>query len=278
MPIVGACAAGTTAFDELNASAGPFQVRRSFQQPWQGTPSDISATTMPSDAAAGRTSIWSFKESPATFKTGSKDAAFTALLESINHPAYITLYHEPGSELKAKTFTMADWRAAINRMGDMIHDAGKPFIKSCIILEGRWAFNTGNGFGNFNFWNSDFNDTVDVIGFDQYSRSTKPNLTVEGYLANKPLTGQTWAPIAWARDKGKPIIIPEFGISDDIGQAAKATAIRRFWDWCKAQGDIGAVNYFSNNQEVDNGDPGGTYAVHDESLAALKDIVADARS
>lgn len=277
MPIVGANAAGITAFENLNQDAGPFQARRSFQQPNQGVPA-YSATTLEQDAQAGRTSIWSFKEHPATFKTGSKDAAFRSLLSAINHPTYITLYHEPGSELRAKLFTMADWRAAINRMGDMIHDADKPYIQSCIILEGRWAFNTGNGFGNFNFWNSDFNDTVDVIGFDQYSRSTKPNLTVEGYLANKPLTGQTWAPMSWARDKEKRVIIPEFGISDDIGQAEKAKAIKRFYEWSKAQSDVDVINYFSNNQEVDNGDPGATYVVHDESLQALAEISAAARA
>lgn len=274
---VGANANGTVNFDPLNTAAGPMMERRSFQQPSQGTPSNISATTMPPDVTAGRMSLWSFKESPAVFKTGSKDSAFRSLLASINHPTYIALYHEPGSEFRDGVFTVADWKAANNRMGDLIHQAGKSFIKSCIIPEGRWAFSTAGGFGSYDYWDAGFAETIDVIGFDQYSRSTNPNFTVEGFLSIKPATGQTWAPMAWARAKNKPVIIPEWGISDDIGQVEKAKAIHRFWDWVQAQQDIEAINYFSNNQDVAS-DPGATYAVHDESLQALKEIVAEARA
>lgn len=282
-PIVGAAAGGKNPaesllnYNALDFQVGPLALRRSYAQPKDAVPSTVANTTMMADMLAHRASLWSFKASPFAFAAGQHDAAFKSLLGTIEHNALITLWHEPGSEFKANAFTPQQWKAAINRMGMLIHNSGyTDRIKSYICLEGWWAFQKPNGFGAFDYWDAGFAETVDYIGFDSYARSG--NNHVQDWLTNK-LASMTEAPVDWARRHGKRMIVPEWGVSDSYGQGVKSDLMQSFWDWAVAQPDVDAVSYFHNNQEVLNqGDPSATYEVHDDSLLALRSIVEQSRS
>lgn len=280
LPLFGAAAGTLANFNTLNAQVnGNLALRRSFLAPGAGlsftsTPTAMANTTMLADQLSGRVSMWSFKPNPSMFAGGSWDAQFKDLLASItgvHHKAMIALWHEPGSEFRDGLFTPAQWRAANRRMGEMVKSHGDPNIKTYIVIEGAWAFTTGNGFAEYEYWDPGFKSVIDYIGFDQYCKPSH-GMGVPQILGTKK-TNMTWAPLDWAKDKGLPVVIPEFGISDSWGQASKASLIRACWAWAKSY-QVPAISYFNNNKDVGS-DPEATWEVHDESLVALTDAAAN---
>lgn len=251
-PLFGFAAGPIANFATLNAEVGPVQVRRSYLPPstqWSVTPYMVNQTTMMSDMLEGRASIWSWKPNPTEFARGTYDNDFKALLGSIKHMAYIGLWHEPGDQFRKGLFTPEQWRAANNRMGKMIHDNGNPRIKSFICLEGRWALTDGTkdtgGLGGFSYWDDGMAQNIDFIAFDQYTSPTLGPDAIEVILTTRK-PNMVDSPMGWARTRGKPVLIPEWGVSEAWGPIEKARRVRSFWQWCKQQNDVKAVSYFHN--------------------------------
>lgn len=284
-PLFGFAAPTVAAFAALNAEIGPVQARRSFLPPesngWSTTPYMVNQTAMLTDQMQGRTSIWSWKPNVVAFANGLEDAAFKSLLASIKHTAYIGLWHEPGSEFRSGLFTPAQWHAANNRMGRLIHQNGNPRLKSFICLEGRWAFIKGTastgGFSSFEYWHPDFAQNIDAIAFDQYTYPAAGPFNIHELLAIKT-ENMVAAPMAWARAKSKPVLVTEWGVSDAWGSIEKVKRIKQFWEWCKQQPDIRAVSYFHNNADVSR-EPQFTWetAPSTDARAALRIISDDAK-
>lgn len=276
-PLFGMASGTLSTFNTVDQQAGPMRLRRSFLspppgQPYSSTPNAVNITTMLADQLAGRASMWSFKPDPVKFAAGMYDVEFKALLRSIRHRVFMGLWHEPGTEFRSGLFTTVQWKAANVRMCELIKANGNPLITSFICIEGAWAFTTA-GFAQYDYWDNRFSGLLDHIGFDQYSRGGQP--PVESVLTTRT-SAMAIAPIAWARARGMRMVIPEYGISDELGQTEKARRIKSLYDWAVAARDVDAVCYFNNNKDTATS-PWATWEVHDQSLVALRETAAAAR-
>lgn len=240
-PLVGAALNQTTpeAWATFEAQVGTLLIRRSYAAPMV-FPATFAASTAGHDIGK-RESMWSFKPDPPVFAAGGNDVWFNSFLDSIpsGHKTIIILWHEPEEELLNGSFTLSEWQAANNRMGQLVHAKGRPELRSGICTMGPWDFNTSNPAYYTEFWHADFATNIDYVGFDPY------NFTDATYLDLQP---NFLSAISWAQAKNKPIIIPEWGGAEDPGGdvTKKAQFIQHMYDYFTSIGCY-AVLYFNNS-------------------------------
>jgi hypothetical protein len=262
-PFAGASAPSVAEFQKLDgAVAGNLNARRSFTP--TGIPASFTSAVCGADITLGIDyTMWSCKPSIAAFNSGSLDAAWKTFLGTWpkGHRGMVTLWHEPEDNVGGGEFTKADWQAMIVRAGNILHSMTRPEIKMGIILMGALSFEnnpSGRGWGELgDWWGQGFDSAVDVIGFDQYRSSS--NQGPLGTLLTTNPTGATTNPVAWARGHHKPIVIPEWGCTDDVGPTEKAKWIKEGAAWLDAQNDVPAWCYFHNNNLA--GNAAFTYAI-----------------
>jgi len=268
-PIIGGSIASNLEADfesfETTCAGGPLLIRRSYA----GSlvfPSTFAASNAGIDVGR-RESIWSFKPTPSTFAAGGNDTWFNNFLDSIpsGHKTMIILWHEPEGELNKGQFTLADWKAANNRMGAMVHAKNRPELRSAICVIGSWGFDPRNPGVGTEFWDSGFTVNIDYIGFDPYnSGGDFTDLTNQPYFVEA---------LDWASSHNKQVLLPEFGCSEDPNgdHTKKATWIQHTYQ-LGISANMYAMLYFNAD-----GPGGTTMLTTTESKAAFTSINADSK-
>lgn len=264
-PLVGASAATDAAFNALNTAAGPLRARRTYDG---ALPRSFSATTAAGDVAAGRRSYWSFRPRVATFATdAAAQAAFSAFLDTIpsGHSTVIVAWHEPEDNIRSGQFTLAQWGAMNNKVGQIIRSKHRPELRHGICLMGPWTFDSRSPYYRYD-WKAVLNfDLVDVVGIDPYKfHTTDPSmqkmLTVPNYGTGGTNPSTMQRLLSW----GKPVALMEWGVvatdvtsGEPITDAARARWISDAHAWMKTWNERDSIRiesalYFNLNVSTGN--------------------------
>jgi hypothetical protein len=268
-PIIGGATLGDTesSFTSFESQVGTLLMRRSYT----GTgifPATYAASTAGIDAGI-RESMWSFKPTPSTFAAGGNDTWFNSFLSSIpnGQKVIFIMWHEPEDNIRDGEFTLADWKAANNRMGQLVHATGRPELRTAICLLGPWTFDPSSPYHTIDYWDTGFDDNIDYIGYDPYNQTSAFTP-----LANDTnfITAMNWATVTHQ----KPVILPEFGCIDDPGGDAtkKATWITEAYEYCL---DVGmySICYFNIDGSIAN-----VKLITPEAIAAYNAVNADSKT
>lgn len=210
-PLVGAATLNDSqaSFTDLENDVGSLLIRRSYSGP-DILPANFGATKAAIDAGV-RESMWSFKPNPATFAAGGNDTWFNSFLDSIpsGHRMIIILWHEPEDNIANGEFSLAEWKAANNHLGALVHAKGRAELRTAICLMGSWTFNPASPYYTTEYWDAGFSSAIDYIGLDPYnSNSSFTKFSNDANLARA---------MNWAALHQKQVILPEFGCIDDPG-------------------------------------------------------------
>jgi hypothetical protein len=210
-------------FAALNAVAGPWTVRRSYEDASAGIPVSWAASNAGVDVGV-RASVWSGKPPVLALASGALDAQVTAFISSIpdSHVAFVTIWHEADSKVRqgatdgsGTTITVANYMAAFQRFASLVHAVGKPHVYVAQILTVWSGIAAPSGTTFVDTWPGD--GYVDVFAVDGYS--------------DVGTGAALWGPaVAFATGKGIP-----WGIGE-AGCAGTASAT-----WMQDQADYAAV-------------------------------------
>jgi hypothetical protein len=246
---VGASTATDAAFNTLDAVAGPLRARRTYNS---ALPSSFSASTAASDVSPHRRSYWSFRPKVATFPSDTAaQAAFSRFLDTIpaGHQTVVVAWHEPEDNIRRGEFTLAQWGAMNNKVGQIIRSKHRPELRHGICLMGPWTFDSRSPYYRY-AWRSvlDFS-LVDVVGIDPYKfHSTDPPLermlTVPNYGTGGTNPSAMQTLVSW----GKPVALMEWGVvrtdvtsGQSITDTARARWISDGHAWMKAWNDRDSI-------------------------------------
>lgn len=154
-------------FPALDAVAGPFTVRRSYDT---GLPATFAASVAGIDVGK-RASVWSCKPDLGLLASGALDSAITAFVASIpdTHVAWLTCWHEPDGKIRKGQFTLSDYLPAFQRFCSVVKAAGKPHVYTTQILEAWSGQHPAAGTTYADLWPGD--GLVDTYGADGYSNT-----------------------------------------------------------------------------------------------------------
>lgn len=202
-------------FPALDAAAGPFTVRRSYDT---GIPASFAASVAGIDVGS-RASVWSCKPDIFQLASGALDTQIRAFVASIptTHVAWLTCWHEPDHKIRTSVFTLADYLAGFRRWCQVVKDAAtefsKPHVYTTQIVE-AWSGQTPQAGSTLaQMWpgvGTDGLPLVDCYGVDGYS--------------NTGTGAALWGPaVDFAKAKGIPWGIAEIGCGTAIDTAWMAT-------------------------------------------------------
>lgn len=269
--------------------------RRTFDG--SSVPASFAASKMGPEATSGRTQVWSWKPNVPAFPTDTAThSALTAFWNtfpwSTLTEVYITLYHEPEDNIAAGTFTVAQFKAAINKLADLVSAYGQPKLKVCFILMGAWTFDSTSSYSAYDFvtgWNL---PKIHAIGLDPYRfKQSEPSMEIQltqpNYGRSNPPAGQK-SPLAALLPLGLPFLLPEWASTESapVTQAQKAQWITDAYAWMKAWNaahqaqSILHAQYFNTDNFANTGaQPTATWALDTAvTLDAFKAAVADSRT
>jgi hypothetical protein len=246
-PLIGAATDSdtSTSFSAFESQVGTMFLRRSYAG--SGIfPATYAASTAGIDAGV-RESMWSIKPTPATFAAGTNDAWFNSFLTSVpsGQKVIFILWHEPEDNIKNGDFTLTDWKAANNHIGQLVHAAGRPELRTAICMLGAWTFDPSSPYHLNEYWDSGFATNIDYIGFDPYSQDNRFTRLDADVNFQKAMT--------WATTHNKPVILPEFGCVEDTGgdHTKKATWITNTYNYA-VSANMYAIAYFNAPGTISN--------------------------
>lgn len=251
---------------------GAPQCRRSFDSGLVPTTWAASAAGTDTTTTAVPLTIYSFKATPSSFKTGVNDANVLAFLNDVpaGHQTIITLWHEPENDIKSGTFTLADWQASINHLGDLVHSRSRPELRNSIITMGNFTFDPSQPFGDpEQYWDPGFDTSVDVIGFDCYFKLSAGKTIPYGMQPCED----------WATTHAKPMMVPELGMNEDPTDVnRKADAMAELYQRAKDHAYV-AVAYFDVSSGTHaSSDPSYLLESSPQATAEWKSIQLDSGS
>jgi hypothetical protein len=268
-PVMGAATQSdsSSSFSSLESQVGALRIRRSYSGAG-AFPATYAASNAGLDAGV-RESMWSFKPTPSAFAAGDNDSWFNGFLNSIpsGQKVIFILWHEPEDNIKNGEFTLAEWKAANNHLGQLVHAAGRPELRTAICLLGAWTFNPSSPYYTTNYWDSGFDTAIDYVGFDPYNQSTAfTRLDADVNF----MRAMTWA----TTTHSKAVILPEFGCYDDPGGDAtkKANWITDTYELALSS-NMYAICYFNVNLTVTN-----VMLTTPESVAAYSNANANSKT
>jgi hypothetical protein len=177
--------------------------------------SSYTNTNMAGDPDRGVISMWSCKPNLTSVLNGSLDATFTAFFNSINHQAWLSMWHEPYDDYADGVFTSEQYKAAHEHVYDLLEasNADRNLVKWYILLT---AHDFRQGRANLFFPESGKYDGVGVDGYDRYQDPVTgiPLGTRPVGKYSKPAT--LWGPtVSFAASVGKPILVGEHSCHPD---------------------------------------------------------------
>jgi len=295
-PLLGASTSSNTTWSTLTAAVGQFQARRTYEGGGSALPATFAASRASSDPAAGRVTYSTFKPNQdgglPTFPTSTIQQNWLRnFLRSVpvGHRYNIGLFHEPEDNIQNGEFTLAQWKAAVNKCGEIVAEinaekGSSSRLRNGFCIMGPWTFDTASAYDQWD-WSTGFNlNVIDYVAVDAYIwKGDDPSLARQmTYDDMGRGSGQTRACMTKLLQWGKPVVLAEWGVtSNDQTDQQKADEIRAAWAWFKAWSaaypgtvPIEAVLYFHYNLEADV-----TWEVlgQAQSKQALIDILADAK-
>lgn len=292
-PNLGGCGIDNAEFNAFQAAAGPLASRRTFDG---ALPASFVASKMGPEATSGRVQVWSWKPNVTTFATDT--AAQNAVVAFWNTfpwstltEVIITLYHEPEDNIASGTFTLAQWKAAINKLAAMVKAYGQSKLKTCFILMGPWTFDSTSPYSAYDFHTGLTMADIHYVGMDPYKfKPTEPDMRV---MMAQPNYGRSNPPAGWKSPMdhallfGKPLLLPEWACTEtNFTQAQKAAYITDAYAWMKewnaahAAVPIVHAQYFNTDSFANSGSqPTATWALDSTTtMNAFKAIALDSRS
>lgn len=301
-PRAGACVSANTDWAPFETAMGTIDVRRTYLGAISS--SSTFASSAPGtggDAAAGRESVVSFKPSTmATFGTTDTTAQNNLLnyLRSVpvGHRLTIICWHEPEDNITAGQFTLAQWRAAVVKTGQLVDQVNaekgaSSKLRNAIAYMGPWTVDS-RGYSSLGveIWTAAELATIDVVGIDPYfwnagdpsmeQMLTKDNSGTLSTSSNSTVN-RILIPL------GKPIQIMEWGTTrTGRSDAQRATDITAFYTWVKSVWNpahpstpIEAMLYFHLDPNVDaNHRDLWKVITFPQAQAALRSIYDDMRA
>ena len=172
----------------------------------------------------------SFKADPRTVVTGSLDAQLRSWFSTAptDRTIWWTYYHEPEDDIERGAFTAAQYRAAWQHISALADRAGKPNLRSTLILM-CYSLNSYSKRNWKDYYPGDA--AIDVLGWDCYNRGVSKG---QYYPASQVLG----PPVSAARSVGKPWAIGELGstlIAGDSG-AGRAAWLRDVGSFSRQNG------------------------------------------
>jgi hypothetical protein len=241
-PVMGAAAPDTATFNNLVRAVGPLKARRTYDG---AIPISFTSSRAATDAAAGRTSYWSFKPNPKTFATDTAaQAKLSKFLDTVpaGHKTVVIALHEPEDEILRGEYTLAQWGSTNNKVGQIVKAKKRPELRHGISLMGPWTFDSRSPYYKYK-WESVLNfDLVDVVGVDPYKfRTSDPSLQQMLTRSNSG-RGTTPNPSTMAKltSWGKPIVLTEWGVVSvdregaPISSTTRAAWITAGYNWMKS--------------------------------------------
>ncbi len=195
------------AFLSVSSKFGPFRVRRSFNK---NLPSDIQHSAAADDARNHVISFLSVK--PPTIggvAKGLYDNDIKTLAASFptDHTTYLTMYHEPENDMTGPQF-VALFRHFYTKV-----KAANPHIKvGTVHMSYQWRPGSSTTAEEDSWWVG--SAYTDFIGVDDYNEKTTSGRTT---AASDPQF-QRW--FNWAKTKGKPLAVVEFGRMENPNDAS----------------------------------------------------------
>ena len=241
-PVMGAAAIDTATFNALNTAAGPLRARRTYHG---SVPSSFWSSLAATDAAAKRTSYWSFRPNPKTFASDTAaQARLSKFLDTVpaGHKFVTIALHEPEDEIRRGDYTLAQWGAANNKVSSIVKSKKRPELRFGISLMGPWTFDSRSPYYKYNLQAVLDFSRLDVVGIDPYKfRTTDPSLQT---MLTKSNSGNGTAGVASTMSKlsswGKPIVLTEWGIVSvdragvPISSSTRAAWITSAYSWMKS--------------------------------------------
>lgn len=181
----------------------------------------------------------SFKLPPAAVAAGAYDDQMLAWFRGApaDREIYWTYYHEPEDNVKAGEFSAAEYRAAWRRLASLADRAGKPRLRSTLVL---MCFTLQKASGRN--WQDYYpgSDVIDVMAWDCYSYLSKKG----GYLPPENIFDDA---VDLTRSLGKPFAITEFGSAVATGDngAGRAAWLRQTGRYLESRGAVFAA-YFDS--------------------------------
>lgn len=201
------------AFDAAAAAAGPWTVRRSYEDPSVGFPFTSWASCRGGVDVGKRASVWTCKPDIVKLAAGDFDAAITAFVRTIpdTHVAFLGCWHEVDGKIRQgtkdasqNTITLPLWLDAARHFYAAVHAAGKAHVYTTMIVEAWTGQHPQPGSTYAEIWPGD--GLVDVWGVDGYSN------TGDG--------ASLWGPaITFAQGKDVPWGIAEIGCAGTLDTA-----------------------------------------------------------
>ena len=177
---------------------GPWRVRRSFNP---GLPSNISQSAAAKDAENDIISFLSVK--PPTIEgvaKGDYDDSIRSLAASFpkDHTTYLTMYHEPENDMSGPTFVKL-----FQHFYHVAKTANSHIQIGYVAMSYQWRPGSKSTKNADDWWVGA--SYTDFLGVDDYNDATTSGRTNAG---NDPAF-QRW--YDWAKIKGKPLAVVEFG-------------------------------------------------------------------
>lgn len=216
-------------FETVNASAGPWTVRRSYN-------SGAIPATWAASAAGGDVgkwaSVWSAKPDPVAMANGSLDTATRSFLQSIpdSHTAFVTVWHEADVKIKQETapYTAAQYQASLRRFCELVREVAKPHVYTTLIVGNYCWINPQPGALITDLWpgnDASGRPLVDVLAQDGY-----------GYASNLDGAATFGAGRQAAADYGVTWGIAEIGLGTDVTSGSMGAT------WMQTQADYAATH------------------------------------
>jgi hypothetical protein len=176
--LVGAAGANSNGsdFDALDLAAGPFTIRRVYEDPATGFNWPSWSACRGGQDVGKRATAWSCKPDILKLGKGSYDAKITSFVQSIpdTHVAFLTCWHEVDAKIRkgstdsvGTTITLANWLPAIQHFCNAVHAAGKPHVYTMLALTVWSGIHPAAGSTYADTWPG--GGYVDVFAVDGYS-------------------------------------------------------------------------------------------------------------
>jgi len=248
---------------------GPLKIRRSYNQPPDDLPASWSACAAGIDAGK-RASVWSFKPNVVSFAAGTYDTKARNFLTSIPRDGFVKwllLHHEPEGEVKAGTFTAAQYKAAQARWDGLVKQTGRPELVAAVCFAGTQCFD-GQTLQSHGFAADDLCPPGMAATFDAYNKWPQSGFQW------RELSDRAGLQATWADASGRRWGISETGCYEDTaGPAKKVAWTRAAVDWVRQSGGE-FLAYWDN---AFSSDPNQTYRrLHSSAqhIAAWKELSA----
>jgi hypothetical protein len=296
-PLMGASTSSNTTWSTLTNAIGQFQARRTYEGGGSTLPSSFSSSRASSDPANGRVTYSTFKPNQDGGLINFPNSAIQqnwlrSFLRSVpvGHRYNIGVFHEPEDNIANGEFTLAQWKATVNKVGQIVHEiraeqGPNSRLRNGFCIMGPWTFDSTSPYDTWD-WSGGIDwSVIDYVAIDAYiwngnDPSYQRQMTYDDMGRGN---GQTRACMTKLLQWGKPVALTEWGVtSNDQTDQEKADEMRAAWAWMKSWNvahpelPIEAALYFHYNLEADV-----TWEVlgAGEELAkqALIDILADAK-